>query len=156
MSQKKTIVQEFMEFISRGNVIDLAVGVIIGGAFTAVVNSLVKNIMQPLISFLTGGVDGVSGLSVNLSGNSIDFSAFISAIINFLLTAAAVFAIIKAMNRFHAVKEAAAKRMGLEKPETPAAPEPRHCAYCFEEIADEATRCPHCTAKLAGYTNPDE
>lgn len=95
---KKGIVAEFAEFINRGNVMDMAVGVIIGGAFTAVVNALVTNVIQPLISFVTGGAPGVPGLSIDLNGSVIDFSAFISAVINFLITAAAVFAIVKAMN----------------------------------------------------------
>lgn len=152
----KGIVKEFQEFISRGNVMDLAVGVIIGGAFTAVVNSLVTNVIQPLISFLTGGGAEIPGLAINLNGNIVDFSAFIGAIINFLITAAAVFAIVKALNKLNQLKEAAAKT-GLAKsaPED-AAPAPRTCPYCHQEIADDATRCPHCTSKLSGYSNPEE
>ena len=150
----KGIVKEFQEFISRGNVMDLAVGVIIGGAFTAVVNSLVTNVIQPLISFLTGGGAEIPGLAIDLNGNIVDFSAFIGAIINFLITAAAVFAIVKALNK---LKEAAAAKTGLAKsaPED-AAPAPRTCPYCHQEIADDATRCPHCTSKLSGYSNPEE
>lgn len=157
MASKKTIVQEFTEFISRGNVIDLAVGVIIGGAFTAVVNSLVEKVIQPLISFITGGADGVPGLSVNLNGNVMDFSAFITAIINFLLTALAVFAIVKAVNSLRELKDKAAAKAGLAKKgsEEPV-PQARTCPFCKSDIADDATRCPHCTAKLAGYENPAE
>ncbi len=153
----KGIVKEFQEFISRGNVMDLAVGVIIGGAFTAVVNSLVTNVIQPLISFLTGGGAEIPGLAIDLNGNIVDFSAFIGAIINFLITAAAVFAIVKALNKLNQLKEAAAAKTGLAKsaPED-AAPAPRTCPYCHQEIADVATRCPHCTSKLSGYSNPEE
>lgn len=154
---KKGIIAEFAEFINRGNVMDLAVGVIIGGAFTAVVNSLVENVIQPLISFLTGGTQGVPGLSINLNGSVIDFSAFISAIINFLITAAAVFAIVKALNELNRLKDLAAEKAGLaKKAEEEAEPEPRVCPYCKQQIADDATRCPHCTSKLEGYENSAE
>ncbi len=149
MAKKKTIIQEFGEFISRGNVLDLAVGIIVGGAFTAVVNSLVTNLVQPLISFITG--------CPYLNGNILDFSAFISAIINFLITAAAVFAIVKSVNSFRQMKDAAAAKAGLaKKVAEEAAPVIRTCPYCKSDIADDATRCPHCTAKLPGYTNPQE
>ena len=154
---KKGIIAEFAEFINRGNVMDLAVGVIIGGAFTAVVNALVENVIQPLISFLTGGTQGVPGLSINLNGSVIDFSAFISAIINFLITAAAVFAIVKALNELNHLKEVAAEKAGLaKKAEEDAAPAPRVCPFCKQPIADDATRCPHCTSKLEGYENGAE
>ena len=112
---KKGIIAEFAEFINRGNVMDLAVGVIIGGAFTAVVNSLVNNVIQPLISFLTGGTKGVPGLSIDLNGSVVDFSAFISAIINFLITAAAVFAIVKALNELNRIRDIATEKAGLAK-----------------------------------------
>ena len=105
----KNIIQEFQEFISRGNVMDLAVGVIIGGAFTTVVNSLVNNIITPLISFLTGGTPEVSGLTIVLGGQNIDFSAFIGDVISFFITAAAVFAIVKSLNKLNELKEMAAQ-----------------------------------------------
>ena len=108
--KNKTILEEFGEFIRRGNVMDLAVGVIIGGAFTTVVSALVNNVIQPLISFLTGGSTSVSGLAISLNGNIIDFGAFVSAIINFLLTAAAVFAIVKALNKFNELKDIAVEK----------------------------------------------
>lgn len=164
MAKKKGIIQEFQEFINRGNVMDLAVGVIIGGAFTAIVNSLVSNVVQPLISFLTGGGTDIPGLSLNLNGNIVDFGALVSAVINFLITAAAVFAIVKALNKLNELKEAAeakaaeaATRAGLVKDgeeEEPAAP--RTCPFCRMEIAIDATRCPHCTSKLEGYANDAE
>ncbi|QWT18196.1 large conductance mechanosensitive channel protein MscL [Collinsella sp. zg1085] len=158
MSEKKTVIQEFVEFISRGNVIDLAVGVIIGGAFTAVVTALVTNIIQPLIAFLTGSVGGVGGLTLNLNGNIVDFSAFISAIINFLLTALAVFFIVKTINAFHKMKEKGLALAGIAKKaaDSEAAAAAPHCPYCKQEIAVDATRCPHCTSKLTGYNNPAE
>ena len=153
---KKSIIQEFIEFISRGNVVDLAVGVIIGGAFTSVVNSLVSTIIQPLISAI-GGSPEVKGLSLVLNGQTIDFGAFISAVISFLITAVAVFAIIKGMNTFNDLKEMAIKKAGLAKQaEEEAAPAPRTCPFCKQKIADDATRCPHCTSKLEGYENAAE
>ena len=153
---KKNIAQEFIEFISRGNVVDLAVGVIIGGAFTSVVNALVTNLIQPLIS-ATGGNPEVKGMALVLNGQTIDFGAFISAVISFLITAVAVFAIVKGMNTLNDLKNAAAEKAGLaKKAEEEAAPEPRKCPYCLQEIADDATRCPHCTSKLEGYANAAE
>lgn len=155
--KKKSILKEFEEFINRGNVMDLAVGVIIGGAFTSVVNALVENVVQPLISFLTGGTSDMPGLSINLNGQVIDFGAFISAIINFLITAAAVFAIVKLMNKFNDLKEAAEEKLGIEKAkEEEEAPAPHVCPYCKQELAEGATRCPHCTSILEGYENPLE
>lgn len=153
---KKNIAQEFIEFVSRGNVVDLAVGVIIGGAFTSVVNALVTNLIQPLISAI-GGNPEVKGMTLVLNGQTIDFGAFISAVISFLITAVAVFAIVKGMNTLNDLKNLAAEKAGLaKKAEEEAAPEPRTCPYCKQEIADDATRCPHCTAKLEGYENPAE
>ena len=153
---KKNIAQEFIEFVSRGNVVDLAVGVIIGGAFTSVVNALVTNLIQPLISAI-GGNPEVKGMALVLNGQMIDFGAFISAVISFLITAVAVFAIVKGMNTLNDLKNLAAEKAGLaKKAEEEAAPEPRTCPYCKQEIADDATRCPHCTAKLEGYENPAE
>ena len=154
--KKKNLIEEFIEFVSRGNVIDLAVGVIIGGAFTSVVNSLVGDLIQPLIAAI-GGNPEVKGMAVVLNGQTIDFGAFISAIISFLITAAAVFAIVKAVNQAARLKELAAEKAGLlKKEEEEAAPEPRTCPFCKQEIADDATRCPHCTSKLEGYTNAAE
>lgn len=98
----KALIKEFKEFISRGNVMDMAVGVIIGGAFTAIVNSLVNDMLMPLLSLLTGGFD-FSGLSIALgegeNAATINYGSFISAIINFLLIALVIFLIIKAINK---------------------------------------------------------
>lgn len=154
-NKTKGIVSEFQEFISRGNVMDLAVGVIIGGAFTSVVNSLVNNIITPLISFLTGGTPEVGGLTLVLGGQKIDFSAFIGDIISFFITAAAVFAIVKALNTFNRLKDIAAAKAGLAKEEEEEV-KLRTCPFCKQEIADDATRCPHCTSKLEGYANAQE
>ncbi len=153
MTSHKSIWMEFKEFIARGSVLDMAVGVIVGGAFTTVVNALVKEIIQPLIAAI--GADGkqISGLAVHVNGQTVDFGAFISAIITFLITAAAVFAIVKAVNKMHEVGRHVGNRGGADAVEEP---EPRRCPYCRSHIEQDATRCPHCTSKLAGYRNPQE
>lgn len=156
-TQKKGILAEFAEFINRGNVLDMAVGVIVGGAFTGVVNSLVTNLFQPLLAAI-GGSPEVKGLTLMINGQAVDFGAFITSIISFLITAAAVFAMVKAINKATHLKELAVQKAGLAKQEEEAEPEPepRVCPYCKSEIPDDATRCPHCTSKLDGYTNPAE
>lgn len=136
----KALIKEFKEFISRGNVMDMAVGVIIGGAFTAIVNSLVNDMLMPLLSLLTGGFD-FSGLCIALgegeNAATINYGSFISAIINFLLIALVIFLIIKAINK-----------VSRKKKEEASVPTTKECPYCKEQIAIEATRCPHCTSKL--------
>lgn len=136
----KALIREFKEFISRGNVMDMAVGVIIGGAFTAIVNSLVNDMLMPLLSLLTGGFD-FSGLCIALgegeNAATINYGSFISAIINFLLIALVIFLIIKAINK-----------VSRKKKEEAPVPTTKECPYCKEQIAIEATRCPHCTSKL--------
>ena len=136
----KNFISQFKAFALRGNVMDMAVGVIIGGAFTAIVNSLVNDMLMPLLSLLTGGFD-FSGLSIALgegeNAATINYGSFISAIINFLLIALVIFLIIKAINKVSRKK----------KEETPA-PTTKECPYCKEQIAIDATRCPHCTSEL--------
>lgn len=135
------ITEEFKEFIARGNMMDMAVGIIIGGAFTAIVNSLIDSIIQPLIELIPGGGPDVSALVV--PGTNIDFGAFLGAIINFLIIAVVVFCLIKAMNSMRSKMDKAAGKAAEEEPE------PRTCPFCFEEIHEQATRCPHCTAEIA-------
>lgn len=134
----KSFMKEFKEFISRGNVMDMAVGVIIGGAFTAIVTSLVNDILMPIISLITGGLD-LSSLSIKLSdaeeAASLNYGAFIQAIIDFLLIAVVIFIIIKSLNKFAKKKE--------EAPATT-----KECPFCKEQVSIEATRCPHCTSEL--------
>ena len=136
------LLDEFKEFINRGNAMDMAVGVIIGGAFTAIVTSLTEDIINPLIKLIAGGnVGEIGGLVV--PGTEIDFGKFLGSIINFLIVAAIVFAIIKAFNE--------AQRLALSRVHTeeqpPAAPAPI-CPFCIEEHKPGATRCPHCTSML--------
>lgn len=136
----KKFMKEFEEFINRGNVMDMAVGIIIGGAFTAIVTALTESIIQPFIAFIAGGSgDVASGLVV--PGTEIDFGAFISAIINFLIIALVVFLLIKSIN---SLKEKAEQLAGKKKEEEEeAAPAPT-CPFCLEEVKEGATRCPHC------------
>lgn len=137
----KALIKEFKEFISRGNVMDMAVGVIIGGAFTAIVNSLVNDLLMPLLSILTGGFD-FSALCIALGEGegaaTLNYGSFISAVINFLLIALVIFVIIKAINTVF-----------RKKKEDAPAPTTKECPFCKEQIAIEATRCPHCTSVLA-------
>ena len=128
---------EFKEFIAKGNVMDMAVGVIIGGAFTSIVTSLTDDIINPLITTITGGGTDMAG-SLVIAG--MDFGAFLSAIINFLIVAFIVFNIVKAVNAF---KSTVIK----EEPAEEAAPAPT-CPFCLEEIKEGATRCPHCGGEI--------
>lgn len=132
---KKGLVAEFKEFIEQGDVMDMAVGIIIGGAFTAIVTALTSNIINPLITVITGG-NGTEVGGLVVPGTDIDFGAFISACINFLIVALIVFFMVKGVN---GMRERAARRSG----------EPEEvveltCPYCLEEVKEGATRCPHC------------
>jgi large conductance mechanosensitive channel len=144
--------KEFKEFVSRGNVFELAVGIVIGAAFAKIVDSFVKDILSPPIGLLTGGVD-FANLYINLSGQryasladatkagaaTINYGMFINQIISFLIIAFAVFLLVKGYNRLRRPKEAPAP-----------APPQRTCPYCRMAIPDAATRCGHCTSELAG------
>ena len=136
----KALMKDFKEFISRGNVMDMAVGVIIGGAFTAIVTSLVNDIMMPLLSLLTGGFDFASlaiAVGEGEEAAMLNYGAFIAAVINFLLIAIVIFMLIKAINKLSRKKE-----------EPAAAPTTKECPFCKEKIAIEAVRCPHCTSEI--------
>ena len=134
----KSFMKEFKEFISRGNVMDMAVGIIIGGAFTAIVNSLVEDIINPLLGCFVS-MD-FSAWKIPLVGEaSLGIGNFINAIVSFLIMAFILFSIIKAMNKAASIGK---------KEEAPVAPTTKMCPYCKSEIAIEATRCPHCTSQL--------
>ncbi|MDR2515558.1 MAG: large conductance mechanosensitive channel protein MscL [Christensenellaceae bacterium] len=132
---------EFKTFAMRGNVIDLAVGVIIGSSFTAIVQSLVNDLVMPLLSLLTTGVD-FGALKIPLGPGAdaptLNFGGFLSAVVNFALIALAVFCFIKLLN-------SARKRL---EPAPPPAETPRTCPHCRQIIDREATRCPYCTSPL--------
>lgn len=139
----KALLKEFKEFINRGNVMDLAVGVIIGGAFTSIVTSLTDNIINPLISVIAGGsATQISGLVV--PGTNIDFGAFLSACINFLIVAFVVFMLVKVLNKAQKMGEALTGNAADE-----AEPEPDPvCPYCLETVHKGATKCCHCGSDL--------
>ena len=133
----KKFMDEFKAFISRGNVMDMAVGIIVGAAFTAIVTSLVNDIISPIIGLLVK-ID-FSDLVLTLLGVELRDGAFIMAVINFLIVAFALFLVIKAMNKATSF---------AKKPEEEAAPTTKECPYCKTEISIEATRCPNCTSQL--------
>ena len=125
--------KEFKEFALRGNVMDMAIGVVIGGAFSSIVTSIVDDIFTPIIGMIIGGVD-FSGIAIKVGEASINVGNFIQVVINFIIVALCLFLVVKAMNK-------------LKKPAAPAKA-PRLCPFCKSEIADDATRCPHCTSEL--------
>jgi large conductance mechanosensitive channel len=145
------MIKEFKEFIMRGNVVDLAIGVVIGGAFAAIVASLVNDIILPPIGYALGGVN-FSDLFIALDGQdyaslavaqeagaaTINYGNFINAIIIFLIIAFVIFLVVKAINS-----------MQREEEEAPAEPTMKECPFCRSEIALEASRCPQCTSQLA-------
>ncbi len=140
----KKFLEEFKAFISKGNVLDMAVGVIIGGAFGSVVSGLTDNIIQPLLKCI-GGAEVQGKIRLFGTENYLDYGAFISAVINFLIMALVVFLIVKSFNR---ISEAAHQLATKDEEETAAAPTTKICPYCKSEINIEATRCPHCTSNL--------
>jgi large conductance mechanosensitive channel len=142
------MLKEFREFVMRGNVVDLAVGVIIGGAFGKIVSSLVSDIIMPPIGLLLNGMD-FTNLFVSLTGQPYDtlaeaqaagaptlnYGNFINALIDFLIIALVIFLLIRAINR-------------LQRPAPAAEPTTRECPHCFSTISIKATRCPNCTSQL--------
>ena len=127
---------EFKEFIMRGNVMDLAVGVIIGGAFSSIVTSLTDDIISPILGIF-GGMD-FSDLVAKVNGAEIRYGAFITAIINFLIMAFIIFLMVKGIN----------KVMSLGKKEVEEEPTTKVCPFCCSEIDIKATKCPHCTSDV--------
>lgn len=127
----KKIITEFKAFIARGNVVDMAVGMIIGSSFTAIVTSLVQDILTPITTMFTNDIK-----FEELQFRGLMIGNFINAVITFLLTAIVLFSIVKAMNKF-------------KKKEEPAAPTTKICPYCKSEIALDAIKCPHCTSDIA-------
>lgn len=125
--------EEFKKFALRGNVMDMAVGVIIGGAFSGIVTSLTANFINPILNELTGAASytwqDVGGFA----------SSFLSAVVNFIIMAFILFCLMRGINKLLTIGK---------KPEAPAAPTTKKCPYCKTEIDIEATRCPHCTSQL--------
>ena len=142
------IVSEFKQFIMRGNVIDMAVGVIIGGAFNSIVSSLVNDVVMPVVTLITGKIN-FTDLMIPLDGNTyatlkeaqeagasvIAYGNFIQMVVQFLLTAFVIFMVIKGINKLH-------------KPAPAPAPTTKVCPYCKSEIHKDAVKCPHCASEL--------
>ena len=129
----KKFIEEFKAFALRGNVMDMAVGVIIGGAFSGIVTSLTDNFINPILNLLTGGA------TYSLTDVAGFASSFLSAVVNFIIMAFILFCLLKAIN----------KLTGLtKKEEAPVEPETKICPYCQSEISIKETRCPHCTSIL--------
>ncbi|MDO4522088.1 MAG: large conductance mechanosensitive channel protein MscL [Eubacteriales bacterium] len=137
MSKTKSFFGEFKEFALKGNVVSMAVGVIIGGAFQSIVTSLLDNIINPVIGCFNVG--GFNSLAIHVGSADLMVGQFIMDVINFLIMAFVVFMIVKAMNK--------AMSMG-KKEEKPADPTTKVCPFCQSEIDIKATRCPHCTSQL--------
>lgn len=147
--------KDFLAFAMKGNVVDMAVGVVIGGAFGKIVTSLVNDIIFPLLSPLTGKLD-YTNLFIAMDGQkyatldaakeagvaTLNYGSFISLIVNFLIVALSIFLIVRLMAKLRDV------RKKEEAPAAPAAPTTKECPHCFSEIKLEATRCPHCTSVL--------
>jgi large conductance mechanosensitive channel len=143
------MLKEFKEFAMRGNVLDMAIGIIIGSAFGGIVTSLVNDIIMPPIGLLLGKINFAS-LFIDLSGKgyatladakaagaaTLNYGAFINTLIDFVIVAFVVFLLVRSINRL------------TKKPEAPAVPTTKECPYCFTAIPIKATRCPHCTSEL--------
>lgn len=146
------MLKEFREFIARGNVLDLAIAVVMGGAFGAIVSSLVNDLLMPPIGLLLGGVN-FADLFIDLSGEgytslaaaqeagaaTFNYGVFINAVVNFLIVAWAMFMVVKGVNRLK-------RRQSVE--EEVAAPATKECPFCYSSIHIKATRCPNCTSQL--------
>ena len=160
--------KEFKEFISKGNVMDMAIGVIIANAFAAIVTAFTESFIQPLLG-LIGGAEIHGTIPLGKSGQSINYGSFLTAVINFLIVAFILFLMIKIVTTAekkskekleqlaHMAENKVGKKLGKGKKakeeieETSVEPTTKLCPYCYTEIAFKATRCPHCTTKLEGF-----
>lgn len=134
----KKFLADFKKFALRGNVLDMAVGVIIGGAFTGIVTALTNNFINPLLSLVMTGAPGVDANGVAWTLGAA-MSNFLTTVVNFIITALVLFCLIRAINKLMTIGK---------KPAAPAAPTTKKCPYCCSEIPIEATRCAHCTSEL--------
>ena len=131
----KKFINEFKVFALRGNVMDMAVGMLIGASFTSIVTALTENFINPILQFVLGSATYTLADIMTFAGN------FISAVINFIITAFVLFCLLKGINKMLALTK--------KKEEAPAAPTTKKCPYCMSEIDINATRCPHCTSQLS-------
>ncbi len=133
----KKFLTEFKSFAMRGNVVDMAIGVVIGAAFSAIVTSLVNDLFSPLIGLIAS--TNLKDQALTFAGVSINYGSFLTALINFIITAFVLFVVVKGMNKLSAIGH---------KPEAPGAPTTKICPFCKSEIPLDATRCAHCTSIL--------
>ena len=152
VKKSKGFFSEFKEFITKGNVMDMAVGVIIGAAFQNIINSLVNDIIMPIISKITGGINFTNWF-ISLDGGhyktlaqaqkagaaTLNYGTFLTYVINFILMAFVIFLMVKFMNRV---------RTTIEKEKEAPAPDTKECPYCMSKIPVKAKRCPYCTSEL--------
>jgi large conductance mechanosensitive channel len=148
------MIEEFKKFAMRGNVVDMAVGIVIGGAFALIVSSLVADVIMPPIGLILGNVDFVNLFTVLKEGSSpapyaslaeaktagavtINYGAFINTIVSFIIVAFAIFLVVRGMNRMQ------------EQEEAPAEPNTKECPYCISTISIKATKCPNCTSAVS-------
>ena len=152
------MLKEFKKFAMRGNIMDLAIGVVIGGAFHSIVNSLVSDIIMPTVSIFTGKID-FSNLKISIGDTAIKYGNFITAIVNFLIIAFSIFLMVKYINKMDKMRSDLEKgitsKIGkknkknkVEEPEEIKEPETKICPYCLTEIKYKAVRCPHCTSNV--------
>jgi large conductance mechanosensitive channel len=151
MKKKSGLIEEFKKFIMRGNVMDMAVGVIVGGAFTAIVTSLNQDILTPILGIF-GGMD-FSNLFVKLGSAEgapiLAYGNFITAVINFLITAFVIFILVKSINVLN-------DRLSKKEEEPKETPTTKQCPYCLNEIPIGATRCGYCTSVLTERADAEE
>ena len=133
----KKFLEEFKAFALRGNVMDMAIGVIIGGAFTTIVTSLTENLINPILGL--AGVTDLSGFVLSLGGIELRYGAFLTSVINFLIMALVLFCLLKAVNKLLSIGK---------KPEALAAPTTKKCPFCCSEIPIAAVKCAHCASDL--------
>ena len=158
------MLKEFKEFAMKGNIMDLAIGVVIGGAFQKIVNSLVSDIIMPTISIITGRID-FSDMVFTIGNASIKYGNFITAIVNFLIIAFSIFLVVRYINKLDKLKDLGEniaskvdkkgklKKFKKEKqPEKPVEPTTKTCPYCLSDVKYKATKCPHCTSDLIEKT----
>ena len=143
----KKFLNEFKEFVMRGNVLDLAVAVLVGAAFQSIVTSLTDNIISPVIGLFTRMNFDQLSVQIPYTDVIIKYGAFITSVINFLIMALIIFLIVKVINKI--------MTFGRKKEEQTQEETTKECPYCKSEISIDATRCPHCTSKLDGYDGQD-
>lgn len=155
------MLKDFKEFATKGNIIDMAIGVIIGGSFQKIVTSLVNDIIMPTIAVFTGKVD-FSDLVITIGNSSIKYGGFLTTIVDFLIIAFSIFIAIRTINKLNDktkenVEKLAKKnkflRKTIKKQEAKPIPTTKICPYCFSEINIKSTRCAHCTVELSNSEN---